>query len=160
MFRFTYIMRRAQEIRIEIVDDVNFEKDESFRVVLEKPTGGVQLAEAEPSAAGQPLACEVTIISDDATASAVERIAAICHLPINTDELGLATASWGEALRNALKPAGFLSPPNTSRPIQFSLPTKASPIYREPSLSLDQSHLPNPSADNGPCLNPPSTLQL
>lgn len=56
----TYIMRRAQEIRIEIVDDVNFEKDESFRVVLEKPTGGVQLAEAEPSAAGQPLACEVS----------------------------------------------------------------------------------------------------
>lgn len=77
---------------------------------------------------------QVTIISDDATASTVERIAAICHLPINSDELGLATASWGEALRNALKVYACHQHAMSTLPMHTtveSLPPTASHFWKE-----------------------------
>jgi len=91
-----------QEIPITIIDDSAFEKDETFRVILEKPTGGAQFGYGFHQAPMTQAVCEVTIASDDATASTVELVAKMCSVPINADAFEYSATSWVDQFKLAI----------------------------------------------------------
>jgi len=91
---------------VVIVDDNAFEKDETFKVVLDKPKGGAQFGYGWSSTPLQQAVCEVTIESDEAAASTVELVAKMCQVPINVDRFEYSASSWAEQFKVALQVNG------------------------------------------------------
>ncbi|XP_022095531.1 sodium/calcium exchanger 3-like [Acanthaster planci] len=87
---------KEKEIEIPIIDDQEYEKDESFQIELFEPTGGAQLGRLKKTV--------VTIINDDDYASILDRVVAITH--VNMDRLKLGNASYADQFKDAMNVNG------------------------------------------------------
>jgi len=85
-------------IKISIIDDDDFEKDETFTVVLSEPTGGAVFDQETDGGASSAI-CTVTIANDDERATRFAKAMAI--LKVDMDELDLVEASWEGQIRDA-----------------------------------------------------------
>ncbi|XP_071953755.1 sodium/calcium exchanger 3-like [Antedon mediterranea] len=87
---------REKNILIPIIDDQEYEKDESFQVELFDPTGGAQLGRLKKTV--------VTIINDDDYKTILDRVVNITH--INMDRLKLGNSSYGDQFVDAMNVNG------------------------------------------------------
>mmetsp|Transcript_2764 Transcript_2764/g.7692 ORF Transcript_2764/g.7692 Transcript_2764/m.7692 type:complete len:768 (+) Transcript_2764:90-2393(+) len=86
------------EIKINVIDDDDFEKDETFTVVLSDVSGGATF-DSETDGGASSAICTVTIANDDERATRFAKAMAL--LKLDLDELDLGKASWAEQLRDA-----------------------------------------------------------
>ncbi|XP_072167708.1 sodium/calcium exchanger Calx-like [Diadema setosum] len=87
---------REKFIEIPIIDDQEYEKDESFEVELSEPTGGAQLGRLKKTV--------VTIINDDDYTSMLDRVVKITH--VNLDRLRIGNATFADQFRDAMNVNG------------------------------------------------------
>lgn len=87
---------REKVIEIPIIDDQEYEKDESFEVELMEPTAGAQLGRLKKTV--------VTIINDDDYTSMLDRVVKITH--VNLDRLRIGNASYADQFRDAMNVNG------------------------------------------------------
>eukprot|EP00057_Strongylocentrotus_purpuratus_P018304 XP_011672778.1 PREDICTED: sodium/calcium exchanger 3 isoform X3 [Strongylocentrotus purpuratus] len=87
---------REKFIEIPIIDDQEYEKDESFEVELFEPTAGSQLGRLKKTV--------VTIINDDDYTSMLDRVVKITH--VNLDRLRIGNASYADQFRDAMNVNG------------------------------------------------------
>ncbi|XP_038065066.1 sodium/calcium exchanger 3-like isoform X2 [Patiria miniata] len=87
---------KEKEIEIPIIDDQEYEKDESFQIELFEPTGGAQLGRLKKTV--------VTIINDDDYAGILDRVVAITH--VNMDRLKMGNASYADQFKDAMNVNG------------------------------------------------------
>ncbi|XP_033630178.1 sodium/calcium exchanger 3-like [Asterias rubens] len=87
---------KEKEIEIPIIDDQEYEKDESFQIELYEPTGGAQLGRLKKTV--------VTIINDDDYAGILDRVVAITH--VNMDRLKMGNSSYGDQFVDAMNVNG------------------------------------------------------
>jgi solute carrier family 8 (sodium/calcium exchanger) len=78
-------------IRIEIIDDQAYEKDEDFHVELSNPTGDARFPETTNGGTEKEIAI-ITIISDENQTKMVDK--AMAMLNINRDRIKLGTGNW------------------------------------------------------------------
>jgi len=88
------------DIKVAIIDDDDFEKDETFTVVLSELTGGASF-DGETDGGSTSAIATVTIVNDDERATRFAKAMAI--LKVDMDELDLVEASWGDQVRDAFK---------------------------------------------------------
>ena len=86
----------SKDLKIEIIDDDELEKDEHFTVVLSEPTNGAIFDSATDGGDNEAI-CTVTILNDDTRASKFVR--AMQLLRLNDDEIELSAASYAEQVR-------------------------------------------------------------
>ncbi|XP_041473930.1 sodium/calcium exchanger 3-like isoform X3 [Lytechinus variegatus] len=87
---------REKFIEIPIIDDQEYEKDESFEVELFDPTAGSQLGRLKKTV--------VTIINDDDYTTMLDRVVKITH--VNLDRLRIGNASYADQFRDAMNVNG------------------------------------------------------
>jgi len=80
-----------QTIKVGILDDGRYERDEDFMVLLTEPTGGVKFS-SEGDGNEERQVCTVTIKSDDQRAALVDSVTS--SLDLNVDSIALSAASW------------------------------------------------------------------
>ena len=90
----------SQLITVEIVDDDEYERDETFQVVLTRPSGGATFG-ADVDGGPDRAIATVTIISDEERRKLVDDVAAA--LDLNVDNISLAVVSWGQQFREAVE---------------------------------------------------------
>jgi solute carrier family 8 (sodium/calcium exchanger) len=86
-------------VKIPIVDDNAYEKDETFRLELINATGQATFA-ATTDGGEEMEICVVTIISDEATVHFVDHIFTLMHM--NRDRIKLGTGNWSEQFKQAV----------------------------------------------------------
>lgn len=86
-------------IRIDIIDDDTYEKDEIFRVELSNATNDACFAETTLGGVEME-SCAVTIISDEENRKTVDTIMSMMHL--NKDRIQLGTGHWIDGFKQAL----------------------------------------------------------
>jgi len=84
----------SKNIEIKIVNDVHWEKDETFEVLLE------EAADAASQMVGEQKFCEVTIKSDDQVTTRLEWISKVVNH--NHDRFNMGSHLWGEQIYNAV----------------------------------------------------------
>ncbi|XP_071815402.1 sodium/calcium exchanger 2-like isoform X3 [Apostichopus japonicus] len=87
---------REKNIEIPIIDDQEYEKDESFEIELSDPSPGADLGRLKKTV--------VTIINDDDYTGVLDRVVAITH--INIDRLRIGNSSYADQFRDALNVNG------------------------------------------------------
>jgi len=95
-----------KSIKVPIIDDAQYEKNEAFRVVLENCTGGAMFGYGWQSTPLTQAVCEVSIKSDDVAASTVELIQNIIKIPFNVHAIEFGASSWGEQFADAIAIGG------------------------------------------------------
>ena len=84
-------------IKVPLIDDGHYEKDERFKIVLSHPKGG---ATFDSGAATE--VCEVAIKSDDKKRLRVDEIAKIISMPPKATAFEAAPTTWADQFRDAL----------------------------------------------------------
>lgn len=87
---------REKNIEIPIIDDQEYEKDESFEIELFDPSPGAELGRLKKTV--------VTIVNDDDYSGVLDRVVAITH--INIDRLRIGNTSYADQFRDALNVNG------------------------------------------------------
>eukprot|EP00736_Rhodelphis_marinus_P003542 Rmarinus@m.9672 len=83
-------------IEIEVMEDFQYEKDETFIVELLEPTGGLQLGETSK--------CVVTIVGDEDFRLKVDNITALMNL--NSEKFKVSTSSYAQQFKEAMTVCG------------------------------------------------------
>lgn len=87
---------QVKHIVIDIIDDKDFEKDETFTVELTGTSDGASLGHIKSAA--------VTIVNDDEYRRLFDRVVALTHL--NLRRLDLGSETWGAQFREAMSVNG------------------------------------------------------
>lgn len=87
---------QAKSIAIDIIDDKDFEKDETFLVELIKTSAGANIGHIRSAA--------VNIVNDDEYRRLFDRVVALTH--INLRRLELGSESWASQFREAMSVNG------------------------------------------------------
>lgn len=87
---------REKNIEIPIIDDQEYEKDESFEIELYEPSPGAELGRLKKTV--------VTIVNDDDYNGVLDRVVAITH--INIDRLRIGNTTYADQFRDALNVNG------------------------------------------------------
>ncbi|XP_077979422.1 sodium/calcium exchanger 3-like isoform X2 [Glandiceps talaboti] len=88
---------REKTIDIPIVDDSEFEKDESFKLELEEvSSGGAKLGKLKSTI--------ITIVNDDEFNTILDRVINMTN--VNLDRIRIGNATWGEQFRSAMNVNG------------------------------------------------------
>jgi solute carrier family 8 (sodium/calcium exchanger) len=85
-----------KEIAIEIIDDANYEKDETFQVVLSDPTGGANIKEKGVD----KTAATIKIINDEERRDLLGLM--VSELDLDVDNIKLASSSYVEQITSCL----------------------------------------------------------
>jgi len=85
-----------QLIKIPIIDDMEFEKDENFEIELFEPEGGAKLGKINRSA--------VTITNDDEFNSVLNKMLLMTNA--NVDSMRVTSATWAQQLKDAMNVNG------------------------------------------------------
>eukprot|EP00325_Prymnesiales_sp_UTEX-LB-985_P033562 CAMPEP_0174727602 /NCGR_PEP_ID=MMETSP1094-20130205/50101_1 /TAXON_ID=156173 /ORGANISM="Chrysochromulina brevifilum, Strain UTEX LB 985" /LENGTH=772 /DNA_ID=CAMNT_0015929377 /DNA_START=10 /DNA_END=2328 /DNA_ORIENTATION=+ len=88
------------DIAISVLDDDDYEKDETFTVVLSELTGGA-IYDRETDGGETSAICTVTILNDDMRTSRFAQAMAI--LKLDLDELDLAEVSWADQIKDVFQ---------------------------------------------------------
>ena len=83
-------------LKIPIIDDYEFEKDESFEIELFEPTGGAKLGKINRTA--------VTITNDDAFNSVLQKM--LVNVDANIDSMRVHRSTWAQQLKDAMNVNG------------------------------------------------------
>lgn len=97
-------------IIVPIIDDDAYEKDETFQVVLENPTGGAKFSAKSNGGQDSDIAL-ITIISDEKEKKLVDSV--MGSLNINRDRIKIGTSNWKSQFMAAIKVNGG----DTSMPV-------------------------------------------
>ena len=88
-------------IEIQILPRGRYENEETFRVVIEEPTGGATLVESDERDMSQ---CTVTIQSDGKVKDSVDRIVSMAAM--NWDKTAIGNRNWKQQFIDALSVKG------------------------------------------------------
>ena len=94
-----------KSIRIPIIDDTSYEKDESFKLILTNATNDATFAETTDGGIEKEIAV-VTIISDEMHKGMIDNVMILMH--INKDRVKLGSGNWGRQFREAIYVHGGL----------------------------------------------------
>ncbi|XP_006824699.2 sodium/calcium exchanger 1-like [Saccoglossus kowalevskii] len=87
---------KQKSIDIPIVDDQEYEKDESFKLELLEVSDGAKLGKTRTSV--------ITIVNDDEYNSLLDRVVSITN--VNLDRLRIGNASWADQFKEAMNVNG------------------------------------------------------
>lgn len=110
-----------KQVRIEIINDNSYEKDENFTVQLMDPQGTVNVDGSPVSVALHSTlhTTTVTITSDDETKELLDKVASLLNM--NLDAYKVGSNSWGEQFQKALSVEGDEGKPSASDYVMHTL---------------------------------------
>ena len=88
-----------KEVTIEVIDDAEFEKDETFQLVLTEATGGAAFT-ADTDGGSARAICTIKILNDEERKTLLNLM--VSELDLDVDSIKLAGSSYWEQIRTCL----------------------------------------------------------